>query len=101
MLTKKEEYIYQKLCVGCPNEKYCHDECITCERFDRLVSNKPHTIPFKELTHKEKCEIYNMYKSGKYYTKEITTKFNITKPTLYKVVKAFDTFFNTGTPKDL
>lgn len=26
--------VYQKLCVGCPSERYCHENCGTCEQYD-------------------------------------------------------------------
>ena len=26
--------VYQKLCVGCESEKYCHENCGTCPQYD-------------------------------------------------------------------
>jgi len=102
MNTKtKYERVYEKLCSGCPNEVKCHEECETCEDFDELLNKKNHSRKFEELTHIEKCEIYNMAISGHYYRKEILTKFNITKHTLRRVIYAIKYFLRTGTPKDL
>ena len=28
-----EEYLYEKLCRGCPKEKQCHDNCEYCSRY--------------------------------------------------------------------
>lgn len=49
-----------------------------------------------KLTHEEKCQIYNLKKSGKYYDSEICEMFNITRPTIWKIVKAFDKFLESG-----
>lgn len=27
------EEVYEQICVGCIDEKKCHDECILCGRF--------------------------------------------------------------------
>jgi len=51
---------------------------------------------FDELTHQEKCEIYNLTQSGKYYLKEILVKFNITEHTHRRIINAFKTFLHTG-----
>lgn len=101
MNISKRERAYRRLCIGCPNEKKCHDDCTTCERFERFVERKPKTKRFKQLTHQEKCEIYNMGITGQYFIKEITAQFNITVPTYKKVMYAFQHFLRTGTPKDL
>lgn len=59
------------------------------------------TRKFKDLTHQEKCEIYNMVESGHYYIKEISAKFNVSNATIYRVHYAVKDFLRTGTPKDL
>lgn len=39
MSCKDIEYIvYQKLCSNCPNAKQCHEECETCEEYDKEIS---------------------------------------------------------------
>lgn len=98
-----EEVVYSKMCGSCPKSKYCHEECITCEEFDNELKKAKHRKckRFKQLTHIEKCEIYNAYQSGHYYLLEIERKYNITDYTIRKVVGAFESFLRTGTPKDL
>lgn len=44
---------------------------------------------YKELTYIEKCEIYSMKSSGKYFIKEIQKKFNVSSYTLKKVMNEF------------
>ena len=29
--------VYQKLCVGCESEKYCHVNCGTCPQYDETL----------------------------------------------------------------
>lgn len=39
---KKEELeklTYQKMCVGCPNEKYCHEEAVSCLDYEEVVDS--------------------------------------------------------------
>lgn len=31
------DFIYESMCVGCPNESICHEECETCEAFDEAL----------------------------------------------------------------
>lgn len=38
-LDKIEEKVYEALCVYCENEKYCHEECTVCEKFEEAVEN--------------------------------------------------------------
>lgn len=59
------------------------------------------TRKFEELTHQEKCEIYNMSISGQYYNKEIQQKFCINDYTHRRVVNAVKDFLRTGVPQDL
>lgn len=28
-----EDRIYENMCVGCPNERCCHERCDVCENF--------------------------------------------------------------------
>ena len=60
-----------------------------------------HTKRYKELTHQEKCEIYNYYESGYYFQNEIQAKFNITRNTMLRVIHEIRYFLRTGTPKNL
>ena len=32
-MKSKEERLYEEKCVGCPNEKACHDNCEYCDDF--------------------------------------------------------------------
>lgn len=32
-----ETICYEALCIGCPKETYCHEECTHCDAFERLV----------------------------------------------------------------
>ena len=32
-----EMRVYRELCCGCPNSKKCHDDCVTCEKYDNAV----------------------------------------------------------------
>ena len=34
-----EYQVYKRLCSQCPNAKKCHEECETCEEYDREVMN--------------------------------------------------------------
>lgn len=39
-MNKKEWEIYQRLCVGCENERRCHKECETCKEFDEAIEGE-------------------------------------------------------------
>ena len=56
---------------------------------------------FNDLTHIEKCEIYNMTISCLWFMKEILDKFNITYHTHRKVMNEFEHFLRTGNPRNL
>lgn len=30
----KEQQLYERLCVGCPRERICHETCETCEEYE-------------------------------------------------------------------
>ena len=32
-----EQMIYSKMCCGCLKEKYCHEECETCEEYEQAL----------------------------------------------------------------
>lgn len=32
-----EDIVYERLCVGCPDEKKCHEECTWCESYQRAL----------------------------------------------------------------
>lgn len=49
------------------------------------------TKRYNKLTQSEKCQIYNMVKSGKYYTKEIKQQFKITDYTIRRVIDEINT----------
>lgn len=100
-MPTKYERLYMRMCSSCPKAKECHDECITCEDFDKALERKPRTRKFKQLTHQEKCRIYNLYKSGMFYQKEIRTEFNISDYTIGRVIDEIEYFLRTGTPKSV
>ena len=90
MMSKNyEQIVYERMCASCPNSKYCHEECETCENFDNEVEKerKKHRRKSSQLTHQEKMQIYNEVKSCQFYKTEISAKFNISEYTLNKVVK--------------
>ncbi len=33
----KEEKVYDKLCRYCPNAKHCHDDCVTCDKYEEAM----------------------------------------------------------------
>lgn len=33
-----EEYVYSRMCAGCERERYCHEECETCEEYDNAIA---------------------------------------------------------------
>lgn len=33
-----EQSVYKCLCSCCPRAKQCHDDCVTCEEFDDVLS---------------------------------------------------------------
>lgn len=84
-----EQLVYSKMCCGCLKEKFCHEECETCEEYDKELYYQLHPtehIKFKDLELSTKFEIYNAYQSSKFYVKEICTKYHITQNTYAKVV---------------
>jgi hypothetical protein len=85
-----EQLVYSKMCCGCPSEKFCHEECETCEEYEQELYYQLHPkehIKYKHLTLSQKFEIYNAYQTGQYYYKEMCDKFHISQSTLQKVVK--------------
>lgn len=58
-------------------------------------------IRFEELTHQQKCQIYNLTISGQYYSKEIREKFHITPKTHQRIINGIKDFLYTGTPNNL
>jgi len=34
-----EKLTFQKMCIGCPNEKYCHEEAVSCLDYEEAVDN--------------------------------------------------------------
>ena len=38
-LDKLEDKLYSLMCWNCPNAKKCHDECETCEEFDKELES--------------------------------------------------------------
>lgn len=42
---EKEMEIYQRLCNGCEYERYCHNNCETCEEYDDAI----YRIEFEEV----------------------------------------------------
>ena len=34
--------IYEQYCVGCPDEKYCHEMCTACEAVEIAVLREAH-----------------------------------------------------------
>lgn len=41
LLQQKELEVYSEYCAKCENEKKCHDECITCQKYEDAL-NKVH-----------------------------------------------------------
>lgn len=41
-----EEHVYSRMCSGCERERYCHEECETCEEYDDAI---------EELENDENC----------------------------------------------
>lgn len=39
-----EDSVYAKLCVGCPDEKKCHEECVHCTAFYEAFVEAEHDI---------------------------------------------------------
>ena len=33
----KEDWLYERLCMGCKREKRCHDNCEHCEEYEELL----------------------------------------------------------------
>ena len=106
MNTKDQDYqkVYDRLCKYCPFAKKCHDECEECDEFTHALEleslhNKKRR--YKELTHQEKCEIYNLCQSGQYTYKELCDRFKITYLTLRKAINEIKYFLRTGKPYDM
>lgn len=36
---KIEMEIYHRMCGSCPNAKWCHEECETCEEYDIALAS--------------------------------------------------------------
>ena len=36
-MKNKEWEIYQRLCVGCERERYCHENCEVCEEYEEAL----------------------------------------------------------------
>lgn len=36
----KEDWLYERLCVGCEREKWCHDNCEHCEEYEKLLEEE-------------------------------------------------------------
>lgn len=34
------EQIYEKMCLNCPNAKYCHERCDECYEFQKELERK-------------------------------------------------------------
>lgn len=86
MRDTKREIIYREMCYCCSNEKKCHEECITCEKFDNAME-KPLTRPYSELSHQECMQIYNNKQFGMYTIKELCERLNITWYTYHKAIE--------------
>ena len=39
-MKDKEMELYQKMCIGCEHERYCHEECVVCDEFQELLDAK-------------------------------------------------------------
>ena len=37
VMKNKEWEIYQRLCVGCERERYCHKHCEVCEEYEEAL----------------------------------------------------------------
>ena len=33
----KETALYEDMCIGCPDEKKCHDDCVVCDEFSKIM----------------------------------------------------------------
>lgn len=87
----KYEKVYGELCLGCPNEKRCHEECEVCDKFYKEMETtrpykKRNVRKFEELTKQEKERIVILAESGNYYQKEILEICKITALTYRKVM---------------
>lgn len=36
-MKDKEMELYQRMCVGCEHERYCHKECVVCEEYQEQL----------------------------------------------------------------
>lgn len=36
-MRNKEMELYQRMCVGCEHERYCHKECVVCEEYQEQL----------------------------------------------------------------
>ena len=35
-----KETLYEKMCVGCPKEKICHDKCEHCDEYEEALNEE-------------------------------------------------------------